>query len=117
MADVLSDDDIEIIGGCDATHPEQWQHVDKMCPGVRVMSRSLGIGVTVTSERSQHANKAAALRLLRMIVTAKLEEDRPYVCPGCHAVAPERCLPGCLDAEIEAEREAREYEASEDDEP
>lgn len=29
------------------------------------------------------------------------EVDPPYVCPGCHAVAPERCLPGCIDAEIE----------------
>lgn len=27
--------------------------------------------------------------------------NRPYVCPGCHAVAPERCAPGCIDAEIE----------------
>lgn len=25
----------------------------------------------------------------------------PYVCPGCYAVAPERCAPGCIDAEIE----------------
>ena len=70
MADVLSDDDIEIIGGCAAVHPDQrgGQHVAKMCPGVRVMSRSLGIGVTVTSERSQHANKTEALRLLRALV-------------------------------------------------
>ena len=28
----------------------------------------------------------------------------PYVCPGCYAVAPDHCLPGCIDAEIEAER-------------
>lgn len=28
----------------------------------------------------------------------------PYVCPGCHAVG-ERCAPGCIDAEIEAERQ------------
>lgn len=27
-------------------------------------------------------------------------EQGPPVCPGCHAVAPERCLPGCIDAEI-----------------
>lgn len=30
-------------------------------------------------------------------------EVPPYVCPGCHAVAPERCVPGCFDDEIEAE--------------
>lgn len=30
----------------------------------------------------------------------------PYVCPGCHAVG-ERCAPGCIDAQIEAEREDR----------
>ena len=50
------------------------QHVAKMCPEC-VMSRPPGIGVTVTSERSQHANKTEALRLLRMIVTAKLEAE------------------------------------------
>ena len=27
-------------------------------------------------------------------------DDAPYVCPGCHAVAPERCAPGCIDDEI-----------------
>lgn len=33
----------------------------------------------------------------------------PYVCPGCYAVGGERCAPGCIDAEIEAEhREAIE---------
>ena len=30
--------------------------------------------------------------------------DPPYVCPGCHAVAPDRCVPGCVDDETEAER-------------
>lgn len=36
-------------------------------------------------------------------------DDAPYVCPGCHAVGGERCLPGCIDAEIEEEhREAIE---------
>jgi hypothetical protein len=37
------------------------------------------------------------------------EDDAPFVCPGCHAVGGERCLPGCIDAEIEREhREAIE---------
>jgi hypothetical protein len=31
-------------------------------------------------------------------------EDAPFVCPGCHAVGAEECAPGCIDAEIEAER-------------
>lgn len=43
----------------------------------------------------------------------------PYVCPGCYAVGGERCAPGCLDAETEAEhREAIEsgnYECFDDD--
>ena len=34
-----------------------------------------------------------------------LRDDEPYVCPGCLAVA-EPCAPGCIDAEIEREREA-----------
>ena len=34
----------------------------------------------------------------------EVEDDAPYVCPGCHAVAG-RCAPGCIDAEIEEERE------------
>ena len=33
-----------------------------------------------------------------------LNADAPHVCPGCHAVAPERCAPGCIDAEMEEER-------------
>lgn len=34
-------------------------------------------------------------------LAAQVWEECPYVCPGCHAVAPERCAPGCIDAEIE----------------
>lgn len=41
------------------------------------------------------------------------EDEAPYVCPGCHAVA-EPCAPGCVDAAIEErrerEREECEYE-------
>lgn len=37
---------------------------------------------------------------------ARRRDDRiyasmPFVCPGCLAVAPERCAPGCIDAAIE----------------
>lgn len=32
-----------------------------------------------------------------------LEQRR--ICPGCHAVAPDRCVPGCIDDEMARERE------------
>ena len=46
-----------------------------------------------------------------------------YVCPGCYAVGDQPCAPGCIDAEIEREREERElygdpserYDSGEDD--
>jgi hypothetical protein len=31
--------------------------------------------------------------------------EAPHVCPGCYAVSGERCAPGCIDAEMERERE------------
>ena len=42
-----------------------------------------------------------------------IEEEAPYVCPGCHAVAGP-CLPGCIDDEIARDREdlARSYPCS-----
>lgn len=53
-------------------------------------------------------------------VVGELEHEQaegPYVCPGCHAVAPERCAPGCIDAEIEeAHREAIERGDHDEDE-
>jgi hypothetical protein len=37
------------------------------------------------------------------------KQEALHVCPGCYAVGPEHCAPGCIDAEIEAEhREAIE---------
>ena len=33
------------------------------------------------------------------------EDEAPYVCPGCYAVGGERCAPGCIDAEIEMQRD------------
>jgi hypothetical protein len=36
-----------------------------------------------------------------------LEDDGPYVCPGCLAVA-SRCAPGCPEARMEREQEERE---------
>lgn len=31
--------------------------------------------------------------------------EMPYVCPGCHVVGDEKCLPGCIDDEMARERE------------
>lgn len=47
------------------------------------------------------------------------EPEMPYVCPGCYAVGGERCLPGCIDAEIEEETrhaiESGDYDRCDDD--
>lgn len=43
-------------------------------------------------------------------------EDTPYVCPSCYAVAGERCAPGCIQAEMDAEAEyERDYGPFDDD--
>jgi hypothetical protein len=45
---------------------------------------------------------------------AEETEEYPYVCPGCHRVnAP--CAPGCIDAEMEQEREDSDHYWAEDD--
>lgn len=44
-------------------------------------------------------------------------DDAPFVCPGCHAVGGERCAPDCIDAQIQREREASEWEDREEYEP
>lgn len=41
-------------------------------------------------------------------------EDRPFVCPGCHAVAPARCARDCTDPEGD---NAKDAEESDDDRP
>lgn len=46
-------------------------------------------------------------------------DEPPFVCPGCYAIGEEPCKPGCIDAEIAAEREeriARDAETDWDDE-
>jgi hypothetical protein len=53
---------------------------------------------------------ALALRFADAL-TEYAHRNAPHVCPGCYAVAPSRCAPGCIDAEMEARRER------EDDEP
>lgn len=46
-------------------------------------------------------------------------EDPPYVCPGCHATGGESCASGCIDADMEADRqrliESGDYDWLEDE--
>lgn len=42
-------------------------------------------------------------------------DDAPYVCPVCHAVAPDTCVSGCAEAEMEEELARRDYEREDDD--
>lgn len=46
-------------------------------------------------------------------------DDAPYVCPGCYAVGGERCAPGCIDDEMDREREealmSGDYDRIDDD--
>lgn len=46
--------------------------------------------------------------------------DAPYVCPGCYAVGGERCATGCIDDEMDREREEGylrgDYERFDDEE-
>lgn len=60
------------------------------------------------AEAARLCDSHEALRARVAELEALLEEHRPYVCPGCHAVGEERCAPGCIDAEIEAEVERRD---------
>lgn len=62
--------DIHISAGCLATHPDSMggQHVAKSCTGIRIFHHDTQIGVVVNSERSQHANKVKALKLLNLLI-------------------------------------------------
>ncbi len=40
----------------------------------------------------------------------------PYVCPGCYAVGPEDCAPGCIDDEMRRDREEEYLDGPRDDE-
>ncbi len=55
-----------ITTGCDAVHPDQrgGQHVAQRCTGVLVIDDERGIGVLVTSQRSQLGNRQKAKALL-----------------------------------------------------
>jgi hypothetical protein len=54
-----------------------------------------------------------AIHFLRGIALGRAsiaDIDEVRVCPGCHAVGGEKCVPGCIDAEMAAADEAREDE-------
>lgn len=55
--------------------------------------------------RAESQKRLEALRDAVGELHAALMENAPIVCPGCHAVAPDHCAPGCIDNEIERERE------------
>jgi len=62
-----------------------------------------GAIVIVVPGVTQRVCEPHARRLLAQLTEALAGPD-PIVCPGCYAVDA-LCLPGCIDAEIAAERE------------
>jgi protein subunit release factor A len=67
-------EDIEILAGCDAVHPDRrgGQHVAMHCGGVRVLHVPTGIAVTVISERSQIKSREKAMAMLEILVDLEL---------------------------------------------
>jgi hypothetical protein len=43
------------------------------------------------------------------------DDNGPHVCPGCYAVAPDPCAPGCIDAEIAAQKEREREDGMRDE--
>jgi ribosome-associated protein len=55
------------------------QHVNKRESGVRLRHRPTGIVVVSTDERSQHRNKAIALKRLRERIAARHRRRKPRI--------------------------------------
>jgi hypothetical protein len=82
----IKDDDIVVTIGCAAVHPDRvgGQHVAKPCSGVRLTHVPTNTSVMVDTERSQHANRARAMDLLRERIVCETEVVDVNV-PGCLA--------------------------------
>lgn len=83
--------------------------------GIRARIRDLEAEVDVLTSELEVVEEAEAEEARERWVDANLAR----VCPGCHAVGEERCAPGCIDAELEEERqraiESWDYGCEEDD--
>lgn len=66
----MKDEDLEVIVGCAAAHPDRrgGQHVARACTDVMIIHKPTGIGVRVFEFRSQYKNKQVAIDRLRVLV-------------------------------------------------
>lgn len=112
---------------CDHHHDEHESSCER-CLGCRVQEAMSARDATIPGRVEMYREPIAATPGCACVTCRRLAEyetspegmsDAPYVCPGCHAVATERCLPGCIDAEIEAEHrhaiESGNYDRTEHD--
>ena len=79
--DYLAGDDAALLADCDvqtfkASGPGG-QHRNKVSSAVRLRHRPTGIDATAVESRSQHQNKAAALKRLRMHLACRLRLPPP----------------------------------------
>lgn len=65
------------------------QHRNKTSTGVRLIFRPLALQICDDSERSQHRNRAAALRKLRLAIARLCREPLPEPCPVYRHLAPD----------------------------
>ncbi len=75
----LAMDDATLLADCDAdayrSSGPGGQHRNKVSSAVRLRHRPTGISVIAEESRSQHENKAKALRRLRLAVAIKVRQD------------------------------------------
>lgn len=69
--------------------------------------RRVEAAIAACEKQASSLDEVSKLAALLDGEKARIEwSNAPYVCPGCHAVGEEPCAPGCIDAEIEAERDS-----------